>query len=73
MKEIYLAMDSNKVVFGFDNEPFLRDGYWARSRGNVYNREELLSYFGIDITIIQFVTSHETPIKIRAVWEVIND
>ena len=69
MKEIYLAMDWNNLVFGYSNAPVLENGTWGLSVGSVWHSGTLLTKFGIDVT--KFPISHETPIKIRAVWEVV--
>ena len=68
MKELYLAKDWNNAVFGFDNIPINKNHTWMPSEGKIYSRAMLLK-LGIDIT--KFPIQHETPIKIRAVWEVV--
>ena len=70
MKEIYLAMDRNLRVFGFEVKPVLsNNGYWLSEFGSLSLFK--LAKMGIDVT--KFPLTHETPIKIRAVWEVINE
>lgn len=76
MKEIYLAMDRDGVVFGYNQFPVLGEftGKWKSvtpNRDTWYSPIEIAHYFGIDVT--KFPLTHETPIKIRAVWEVVND
>lgn len=74
MKEIYLAMDWNNAVFGFDNMPIMpviENGVWMSNDGKGNYPPSALLKLGIDIT--KFPLTHETPIKIRAVWEQIND
>lgn len=71
MKELYLAMDDDGLIYGFDHMPILRDGSWGNSvlGSPWYNLAELYR-FGLR-NIEEFKLKHETPIKIRAVWEVI--
>ena len=71
MKEIYLAMDANGKVFGYSDMPTLdRHGAWWYKQNAQYNAIDL-EKLGIDVTA--FPLTHETPIKIRAKWEVVND
>ncbi len=71
MKEIYLAMDVDKEVYGFDTMPTLKDdGMWWVNKGNSYDHYELMEK-NIDVT--KFPLTRETPIKIRAVWEQVNE
>lgn len=72
MKELYLAMDRNNAVFGYSNLPCRGrlSGVWYEDTGKTYPPSALLK-LGIDVT--KFPITHETPIKIRAVWEVINE
>jgi hypothetical protein len=70
--EIYLAMDKSGRIYGFDQMPVFNTNIdewrpasikdWWYSPGN-------LSAMGIDVT--KFQITYETPIKIRAVWEVV--
>ena len=76
MKEIYLAMDKDGFVFGYNQFPVLGEftGKWksvTHDRDTWYSPIEIAHYFGIDVT--KFPLAHETPIKIRAVWEQINE
>lgn len=71
MKEIYLAMDDDGDVWGYSNMPCRGVGEWIADGGTIWRSETLLINFGIDVT--KFPIKHETPIKIRAVWEVVNE
>ena len=71
MKEIYLAMDANGLVFGYSCMPVIDSfGAWWHKNDAQYGIKDLES-LGIDVT--KFPLKHETPIKIRAVWEQINE
>lgn len=70
MREIYLAMDRDNAIFGFENMPVNEGGTWMTDMGNVYPPRALVA-LGIDVT--KFPLTHETPIKIRAKWEVVNE
>ena len=70
MKEIYLAMDKDGKVFGFEIMPVLsNNGYWLSEFGSISPFK--IAEYGIDVTA--FPLTHETPIKIRAKWEVCDD
>lgn len=71
MKEIYLAMDDCGDVWGYSNMPCRGVGEWIADGGTIWRSETLLINYGIDVT--KFPLTHEKPIKIRAVWEVVND
>lgn len=70
MKEIYLAMDGNNAVFGYDNMPVSENHTWMPNMGNVYPPTALRN-LGIDVTA--FPITHEKPLKIRAKWEVCDE
>ena len=72
MKEIYLAMDKSGDIWGYSKKPIYdyESSQWvAHSNGTTLFRPEMFEHFGIDVT--KFPLTHETPIKIRAVWEVV--
>ncbi len=71
MKEIYLAMDKDGVVFGYGDMPVVDSfGAWWHKKDAQYGIKDLEN-LGIDVT--KFTIQHETPIKIRAVWEVCDE
>lgn len=71
MKEIYLAMDEGGRICGFEAMPYLRHGSWYwQSDTSWYDADELIE---LGVNVVAFPLTHETPIKIRAVWEQIND
>ena len=67
MKEIYLAMDATGAVFSFKEMPTLFDGVWKGVKAEYVI--DMFKEFGISKDKL----THEQPIKIRAVWEQIND
>jgi len=74
MKELYLAKDPNGKVYGFDKLPVFNTNVneWRpKSTKDWWYNPEKLAEMNIDVT--KFPLTHETPIKIRAVWEVINE
>ena len=73
MKELYLAKDRNGDINGYHaSVPKLDGGMWfpTDNSGSFLCAYELMQ-LGIDVT--KFSIKHETPIKIRAVWEVCDD
>ena len=75
MKEIYLAMDRNGTIYGYDEMPEFNSttGEWIPKKvmDAWINITMLMDYYGIDVA--KFPITHETPIKIRAVWEVVSE
>lgn len=71
MKEVYLAMDKDGRVFGYHSMPKLNTttGEWIASKimDGCINTHILMNRYGIDATEYRY--THETPIKLRAVWE----
>lgn len=66
MKEIYLAMDISGAVFRFNTMPTIEGGVWKSTSERCEFVPDILKEFGISKDRL----THETPIKIRAVWEV---
>lgn len=71
MKEIYLAMEKNGLIFGYTYQPRLDDNELWCADGNMIFSKAHMYAIGIDVT--KFPLTQEQPIKIRAVWEQIND
>lgn len=72
MKEIYLAMDKDGQVMGFSALPMLGEGgTWFCPEIGVWYNMNTLNFLGIDVT--KFQLTHSKPIKIRAIWEQINE